>query len=231
MRMREASEWPFADPPNVACFTTWRVLDGIEPIVYVSHDADDGAWQFLPESGAIEELAAVVGLARMCQHDPSLLQLARLPLGWRAERSEVDAPWMWLPHDMPLEVLGGVSAEFGDAGGDRDRLTEQANCVIREATHAFVMRDFVRMDRLSRAKVDRGLYCWVDLYPTAIAMPGGDFTKSVDAIRTVVEVQPIWSIYVSLGEVGGGWSDLTLSGELYRFGTEYVFVYTDCHVL
>lgn len=230
--MREPSDWPFEDPPNVACFTTWRVLDAIEPIVYVSHDAEDGAWQFLPESGAIEELAAVVGLAEMCRKDPSLLQLARLPLGWRAERSEVDAPWIWLPHDMPLESIGELAAEAGDPAGDPDRLTEQAMRVIWEATHAFVTRDDKAIHRVARAEIDcQALFHWVDQYLNPVAMPGGDFSHSVVAIRVTSARQPVWSIDINLGDTKQGRSDLTLSGDLYRFRTEYVFVYTDCHVL
>jgi hypothetical protein len=105
--MRESSDWPFADPPNVACFTTWRVLDGIEPIVYVSHDAEDGAWQFLPESGAIEELAAVVSLKNICSRDPSVRLLADLPLGWYASRSGVRDEWIRSPHQT-AELRGST---------------------------------------------------------------------------------------------------------------------------
>ncbi len=227
--MPNPPDWPFADPPNVACFTTWRVLDGIEPIVYVSHDAEDGAWQFLPESGAIEELAAIVGLAEMCSTDPTLLQLACLPLGWRAERSEQGAPWMWLPHDMPLEIIG---MDAGVPCGEPDRLTEEAMCAVLRATRAFVSRDEEEMRRLTRAEIDyQALYHWADQYPDSIAMPSGDFSRSVIAICVTAAGQPIWSVCVDLGDGKGGRSDLTLSGDLYRFGTQFVFVYTDCRVL
>jgi len=40
-------EWPFADPPNVATFTTCKVLNEDHPRLLVTHDEDDGAWQFL----------------------------------------------------------------------------------------------------------------------------------------------------------------------------------------
>ena len=41
------TDWPFSDPPNVAVFTTGQVVRGERAVLYVSHDADDGAWQFL----------------------------------------------------------------------------------------------------------------------------------------------------------------------------------------
>jgi hypothetical protein len=44
-------EWQFADSPNVVAFTTRQILRGEHVIDYVSHDADDGAWQFLARHG------------------------------------------------------------------------------------------------------------------------------------------------------------------------------------
>lgn len=44
--------WPFAEQRNVAVFTHPDILSGDDWIHYVSHDEDDGSWQFLPESGA-----------------------------------------------------------------------------------------------------------------------------------------------------------------------------------
>ena len=41
-----ADDWPFDDPPNVAVVTTRDVTEDKAPILFVSHDRDDGAWQF-----------------------------------------------------------------------------------------------------------------------------------------------------------------------------------------
>jgi hypothetical protein len=40
-------EFPFYDPPNTAVIVCCHVLDEGKPILYVSHDEDDGMWQFL----------------------------------------------------------------------------------------------------------------------------------------------------------------------------------------
>ena len=40
-------EWPFESPRNLAVITLDRIMDGRNPILYVSHDEDDGGWQFL----------------------------------------------------------------------------------------------------------------------------------------------------------------------------------------
>jgi hypothetical protein len=90
----ESTDWPFADPKNVAVFTTTHVLRRGQPILYVSHDEEDGAWQF--HTGA-EQLSAddamIVSLEEMVEHDPTILELADLPCGWYAERDSVGSSW------------------------------------------------------------------------------------------------------------------------------------------
>ena len=86
--------WPFADPKNVAVFTTTQVLRLRHPILHVSHDADDGAWQF--HSGASQvsaDDAMIVALEEIVEHDPSICELADLPCGWFAERDSVGSAW------------------------------------------------------------------------------------------------------------------------------------------
>ena len=88
------TSWPFKDPPNVAVFTSKQILSGEEWIYYVSHDEEDGAWQFHPMSGPIaENQASVVGLRTILDLDPSLAILADLPLGWCAWRDEKGSAW------------------------------------------------------------------------------------------------------------------------------------------
>ena len=93
-----ASEWPFDDPPNVAVFTDKRIVDGESWIYYVSHDSDDGAWQFHgPAVFADEEHAKVVGLKTILDLDPSVTALVDLPLGWCAWRETAIAAWQRAP--------------------------------------------------------------------------------------------------------------------------------------
>ena len=87
------NDWPFDDPPNVATYTTVNVLEGSDPILLVCHDADDGAWQFLCGKTNNVKDARVIGLDCAVRLDPSLAQLADLPLGWHAWRGAPDEPW------------------------------------------------------------------------------------------------------------------------------------------
>ena len=91
--MGDDSRWPFADPPNVAVITVTQVLRQGMPVVYVSHDEDDGGWQFLHGGSVTSADAMVVGLKEMIRHDPSLAELADLPLGWCAERQTMGSKW------------------------------------------------------------------------------------------------------------------------------------------
>jgi hypothetical protein len=90
--------WPFSDDRNVAVFTSKRILNGSEWIYYVTHDEDDGAWQFHPYNGPTSEgEAAVVSLERMVTLDETLRKLADLPTGWHAWRKSADSEWERAP--------------------------------------------------------------------------------------------------------------------------------------
>jgi hypothetical protein len=88
--------WPFSDTPNTASITTRQVLEGA-PILLVTHDAEDGGWQFLCGTTNDPANARVVGLGRMFERDPTLGELADLPEGWRARRTSPGRAWQREP--------------------------------------------------------------------------------------------------------------------------------------
>ncbi len=85
--------WPFADPPNVATLTLRQIMLEGKPILLVCHDDDDGMWQFLDGDNFRVEDALLVCLKNVVAHDPSVEELADLPLGWHATRRHPDEPW------------------------------------------------------------------------------------------------------------------------------------------
>jgi hypothetical protein len=89
------TEWKFADPPDVAVISTRKVVSGDDWIAFVSHDADDGGWQFLDNApGPLNEVdASVVSLSEIVALDASVNELADLPLGWQAWRDTRHSPW------------------------------------------------------------------------------------------------------------------------------------------
>lgn len=89
----EMENWKFDEAENVAVITLRQIVDGAEPILHVTHDSDDGSWQFLGWDNAREEDAKVVALRTIVRLDPSVQELADLPLGWHAWRRAADQPW------------------------------------------------------------------------------------------------------------------------------------------
>jgi hypothetical protein len=92
------SDWPFDQPPNCAAFSLRKIVFGGAPILYVSHDEEDDGWQFL-DGGPVEMSdAAVVTMAEVVELDPTVLDVADLPPGWRAMRGAVGTPWQREPN-------------------------------------------------------------------------------------------------------------------------------------
>ena len=92
------SSWRFEDPPNVAVVTTQSVVRRGNPILLVTHDDDDGSWQFHSGEGANVNEAMVVALEEIIQLDPSVEQLADLPCGWVATRATFNSEWVRAQH-------------------------------------------------------------------------------------------------------------------------------------
>jgi hypothetical protein len=71
-----------------------QVLDRSEPILLVSHDAEDHGWQFIGSSDASMVDAKLVCLEEIVQLDPTVLEVADLPPGWEATRDAVGSAWL-----------------------------------------------------------------------------------------------------------------------------------------
>jgi len=95
-----AEDWTFDDPPNRRCYTTVNVLELNHPVLLVTHDADDGAWQFLCGKTSNPEDGRVIGLDCALARDLTLSEVADLPLGWRAWRDEIGGSWTRAPRSV-----------------------------------------------------------------------------------------------------------------------------------
>jgi len=79
-------------------FTTTQVIREGRPVLYVSHDLDDGAWQFHTDDESVSvKDAMVVALSEMIEIDPSLTDLHDLPIGWIARRIASGIEWVREP--------------------------------------------------------------------------------------------------------------------------------------
>lgn len=86
--------FPFDDMPNTAAITCCHILDEHMPIRFVSHDEDDGMWQFLCGKTHGERDARMISLRSVCALDHSVAQVAKMPCGCIAERKKIGSNWM-----------------------------------------------------------------------------------------------------------------------------------------
>jgi hypothetical protein len=91
-------KWKFPDPPHTRVFLSKTVYDQTEAVTYVSHDESDGAWQFLGASMSDGGGPVISCFHHPIDEDPSLAELADLPLGWCARRTKVGEPWVRRPN-------------------------------------------------------------------------------------------------------------------------------------
>ena len=92
--------WKFPDPPHTTVFVSEAVNSGAEPVTCVSHDLEDGAWQFLGDSMSGGREPVLVCLHHPVDNDPTLIEMADLPPGWCAERVKPGEPWLRQQNDL-----------------------------------------------------------------------------------------------------------------------------------
>jgi len=88
------SEFPFSDAKNTATITCRHIMDDHHAILYVSHDEDDGMWQFLCGKAHNADEAMIIALGEIFEYDNSIAAVADLPLGYEAARKGKSSEWI-----------------------------------------------------------------------------------------------------------------------------------------
>jgi hypothetical protein len=78
-------------------FTTRDIIGEGKPILLVTHDQDHGAWQFRTRKTVPPPKGDIAALDEIIFRDPSVVELADLPLGWSAMRASMTWPWKRQP--------------------------------------------------------------------------------------------------------------------------------------
>ena len=86
--------FPFREQPNVATITCKHIMKDNKPILFVSHDMDDGCWEFLCGEEHGMDDACVVALEEVYEVDKSIKDIAWLRYGEKAVRKDKDSEWM-----------------------------------------------------------------------------------------------------------------------------------------
>jgi hypothetical protein len=81
---------------DIAVFTTKYVLENKKTITYVSHDIEDGAWQFFSDDKFEDysEVARIVGLKEIVDLDSTLNDLLEMEIGYIATRKDINDKWI-----------------------------------------------------------------------------------------------------------------------------------------
>lgn len=86
-------DWSFPDPPHTGVYLSQAVHKGVEPVTYISHD-HDGDWQFHGDSMSGGHPPVISCFHHPIDADPTLKELADLPIGWYAERLSPSEAWI-----------------------------------------------------------------------------------------------------------------------------------------
>ncbi len=97
-----SSDWPFKDTRTTMAISVKRVFQDGQPILFVSHDQDDGMWQFRHgQSDPGSDEGMIICLGDVVASDPTVNELSDLPLGWTAWREKPSDPWQRAPRARP----------------------------------------------------------------------------------------------------------------------------------
>lgn len=91
-------EFPFYDAPDTVAIICCHIMEKEAPVLSVSHDEEDGIWQFLcGKPHGIDE-AKLVSLKWVFELDNSIGVLRDMPCGCYAERKAPGDEWVIRKH-------------------------------------------------------------------------------------------------------------------------------------
>ncbi len=94
-KKNDQREFKFQESENTACITCDHVVNRQRPILYASHESEDGMWQFLcGQEGHTEANAKVISLKQATIIDPTINDLYEMPFGVGAERRTKESKWV-----------------------------------------------------------------------------------------------------------------------------------------
>jgi hypothetical protein len=87
-------DFKFFEKRNLAVFIVKQIFKDNKPILYVSHDSEEGDWQFLTGDTVMTDDIMIVSLEEVVKHDPTINELFNLPRGHSATRDIPGGKWL-----------------------------------------------------------------------------------------------------------------------------------------
>jgi hypothetical protein len=88
----------FKEKLSTAVFTSKYVMEKSSPIVYIAHN-EDGSWEFWGKEIIDESEIMVVSLEQIMKTDPTIVDVADLPIQFTAVREDKDKAWQILSNN------------------------------------------------------------------------------------------------------------------------------------
>lgn len=86
----------FRESLNTAVLTSKYIMSHSSTIVYVAHH-EDGVWEFWGEEIVDEADIMVVSLGQIIKIDPTVLEVAEMPIEFNAIRDKRESSWNIVP--------------------------------------------------------------------------------------------------------------------------------------
>lgn len=103
---KSGSDFKFREPESSSCIACEHVVHKKKPVLYVTHNKENGIWQFL--CGATEhtkDKLHIISLQKACKIDPTLNELFEVPIGFGAERKTAKDEWVTFQLGPKVSVL------------------------------------------------------------------------------------------------------------------------------
>lgn len=92
---KSGSDFKFREPESSSCIACKHVVSKKKPVLYVTHDKENGVWQFLcGDTEHANDTLHIISLKQVCKVDPTVNELYEVPIGFGAERKTVKDEWV-----------------------------------------------------------------------------------------------------------------------------------------
>lgn len=94
-KYQQSFVFKFHESENTACFVCDHVMHKKRPILYATHEDEDGAWQFLCGfKDHTNSNIKIISLKQATEIDASINDLYEMPQGVGAERRSIHNKWV-----------------------------------------------------------------------------------------------------------------------------------------
>ena len=186
--LRFMNDYKFKNSLSTAVISTKEIISGKNWIKHVTHDGEDGGWQFLGGESR-QDKASVVSLKEIVDLDQGVNELADLPIGWRAWRENKTAPWH-------RKAASGIDAQIAaSAEKGYNGFSVQCSNTCTDISQLGQLGQYLKNSQLSVTTAGVIRAAGGDV----ISTPGAGFHATVTGLGGQAASQLPWWVYSNSG--------------------------------